>query len=120
VVEANLLNLNQEFRLFYLDDLIAYKLNAAEQAGLDIVNSLGPEFHGREYQRLRPSETYPKNIVIYTLAGLEFKDIFHRLGLAAKFCALSIVPGKLPGRVIDYLITWNRAGNQSILSGRNI
>jgi predicted nucleotidyltransferase len=53
VVEASLFNLNQEFRLSYLDDLIAYKLNAAEQAGLDVVKNLGPEFHEREYQRLR-------------------------------------------------------------------
>jgi hypothetical protein len=70
--------------------------------------------------RYRRSETYPQNIVIYALAGLEFNDLFHRLGFAAKFCAPFVVPGKLPGGSIDYLIIGNRAGNQSILSGRNI
>ena len=52
-VEANLLKLNQEFRLPYLDDLIAYKLAGTEQASLDVSKNVESEFYELEYHRLR-------------------------------------------------------------------
>ncbi len=49
-VEANLLRLNEQFKLSYLDELIERKLNEHEQATLP--NADIP-FHQREYERLR-------------------------------------------------------------------
>jgi predicted nucleotidyltransferase len=49
-VEANLLKLNEQFRLPYIDELVQRKLAGAEQSVLpdaDIV------FHHAEYERLR-------------------------------------------------------------------
>ncbi len=48
-VEANLVRLNEEARLPYLDDLIARKRSGPEQSFLDDADE---EFHHREYERL--------------------------------------------------------------------
>ncbi|MEO6994606.1 MAG: nucleotidyltransferase domain-containing protein [Lacunisphaera sp.] len=50
VIEANLVTLNETFRLPYLPDLIARKLGGPEQSNLADAD-IG--FHEREYQRLR-------------------------------------------------------------------
>lgn len=50
VVEANLLTLNDEYRLPYIRDLVARKLTGPERATLDDADH---EFHQREYERLR-------------------------------------------------------------------
>lgn len=49
-VEANLVTLNEEFKLSYIADLIARKLSGPEQSTLSDVDV---EFHHREYERLR-------------------------------------------------------------------
>lgn len=49
-VEANLVRLNEEFRLPYLPDLIERKVSGTEKGTL---NSADLEFHQREYARLR-------------------------------------------------------------------
>ena len=49
-VEANLVLLNQDFRLPYLADLVARKLAGPEQSSLDDADIA---FHEAEYQRLR-------------------------------------------------------------------
>jgi predicted nucleotidyltransferase len=50
VVEANLVRLNEEAKLPYVDDLVARKLAGAEQGTLDDEPF---EFHQAEYLRLR-------------------------------------------------------------------
>jgi hypothetical protein len=49
-VEANLVKLNEEFKLPYISELIARKLAGPEKSALDDVDV---EFHLREYDRLR-------------------------------------------------------------------
>ena len=49
-IEANLLTLNQEFRLPYIDDLMARKLAGPEKSTLPDADMA---FHEAEYQRLR-------------------------------------------------------------------
>jgi hypothetical protein len=49
-VEANLLRLNERFRLGYIDDLVARKLNGKE---LSTLPDADLAFHQAEYQRLR-------------------------------------------------------------------
>src|SRR5690606_8846816 len=49
-VEANLVTLNEEFRLPYINDLVARKLAGPEQSTLDDADIA---FHEAEYQRLR-------------------------------------------------------------------
>jgi uncharacterized protein len=49
VIEANLVNLNEHFKLPYIPDLIARKLGGAEQSTLPDVDV---EFHRAEYERL--------------------------------------------------------------------
>lgn len=49
-VEANLVTLNESFRLSYLNDLISRKLQGPEQGTLD---DMDYSFHLREYERLR-------------------------------------------------------------------
>lgn len=49
-VEANLVNLNQEFNLPQIADLIAYKQAESEKA---VLNKVDLEFHEKEYQRLQ-------------------------------------------------------------------
>jgi uncharacterized protein len=48
-VEANLLHLNEEVRLPYIDDLVQRKTSGAEQS---VLNDADWSFHEREYQRL--------------------------------------------------------------------
>ncbi|MBL8203849.1 MAG: nucleotidyltransferase domain-containing protein [Blastocatellia bacterium] len=50
VIEANLVRLNQEFNLSYLNDLIAHKLAGPEKGTLD---DQDVDFYRREYERLR-------------------------------------------------------------------
>jgi predicted nucleotidyltransferase len=49
-VEANLLRLNQKFRLSHIDDLVQRKLAGPEQSTLDDADL---QFHGAEFERLR-------------------------------------------------------------------
>lgn len=49
-IQANLVTLNEEFKLPYIADLIARKLSGPEKSALDDVDV---EFHQREYERLR-------------------------------------------------------------------
>lgn len=49
-VEANLVNLNQEFKLPYLDELIVQKRSGTEKMVFNIDNF---EYHRQEYQRLQ-------------------------------------------------------------------
>jgi predicted nucleotidyltransferase len=49
-VEANLVTLNEEFRLPYITDLVARKLAGPEKS---ILNDADVAFHEKEYQRLR-------------------------------------------------------------------
>ena len=60
VVEANLRTLNQEFRLDYIDDLIARKLEGGERGTLKDADLA---FHQGEYERLRSEleESYQKS-----------------------------------------------------------
>lgn len=50
VIEANLVTLNETFRLSYLPDLIARKLGGPEQSTLDLADL---SFYEKEYHRLR-------------------------------------------------------------------
>jgi uncharacterized protein len=49
-IEANLVTLNEEFRLPYLSDLVARKLGGPEKSTLGDADIA---FHEQEYQRLR-------------------------------------------------------------------
>ncbi len=49
-IEANLVTLNEEFRLPYIPDLVARKLGGPEKSTLDDADMA---FHEKEYQRLR-------------------------------------------------------------------
>lgn len=49
-VEANLINLNEEFKLDYIGDLVARKLAGPEKAALEETDI---KFHRSEYERLR-------------------------------------------------------------------
>ncbi len=49
-VEANLVRLNEEFKLAHIDELIARKLAGPEKSALDDVDV---KFHQHEYERLR-------------------------------------------------------------------
>jgi hypothetical protein len=49
-IEANLLRLNEDFKLPYLDELVARKIGATEKATLDEGEM---DFYGKEYERLR-------------------------------------------------------------------
>ena len=50
VIEANLLRLNEDFKLHYLDELVARKIGGTEKAMLDDGEA---DFYGSEYERLR-------------------------------------------------------------------
>ena len=50
VIEANLVTLNQDFKLSYIDDLIARKLSGPEKGTLED-KDVG--FYQQEYERLR-------------------------------------------------------------------
>jgi predicted nucleotidyltransferase len=49
-IEANLVTLNEEFRLPCIPDLVARKLGGPEKSALDGADRV---FHEKEYQRLR-------------------------------------------------------------------
>jgi hypothetical protein len=49
-IEANLVKLNDEFRLPYIADLVARKLAGPEKSKLEDADAA---FHEKEYQRLR-------------------------------------------------------------------
>jgi hypothetical protein len=49
VIEANLVTLNDVYRLLYIDELVALKTTGAEKGKLDAADLA---FHEREYQRL--------------------------------------------------------------------
>ena len=49
-IEANLINLNREFNLPYLSDLIALKVSGTEK---EKIKGIDLEFHRQEYERLR-------------------------------------------------------------------
>lgn len=49
-IEANLVNLNQEFNLPYISDLIALKVLGTEK---EKIKGIDLDFHQREYERLR-------------------------------------------------------------------
>ena len=49
-VEANLISLNEEFKLPYIAELVARKLAGAEQSELEDADV---SFHRQEYERLR-------------------------------------------------------------------
>jgi predicted nucleotidyltransferase len=48
-VEANLLRLNERFRLPFIDELVARKVEGGERG---LLNAADVDFHGREHQRL--------------------------------------------------------------------
>ncbi len=52
-VEANLVTLNEEMRLPYLNDLISRKLAGPENLAVDQLLDAEIAFHEAEYQRLR-------------------------------------------------------------------
>jgi predicted nucleotidyltransferase len=52
-IEANLVTLNKEFRLLYIDDLVARKLAGPENRSVGQLLDTELAFHEAEYQRLR-------------------------------------------------------------------
>lgn len=52
-IEANVITLNQEFRLSYIDDLVARKLAGPENLSVGQLLDSEIAFHENEYQRLR-------------------------------------------------------------------
>lgn len=50
IIEANLITLNQEFKLSYIDELIARKLSGPEKSTLEDADII---FYQQEYERLR-------------------------------------------------------------------
>jgi predicted nucleotidyltransferase len=82
-VEANLLRLNEEFRMPYIPDLVARKLAGPEKSTLPDVDL---PFHEREYERLnreleraRDASTLPEA----TTAKPLLNELLVRLRLAA-------------------------------------
>jgi len=80
-VEANLVRLNEAFRLPYIDDLIARKLAGPEQSVLEEADGA---FHLGEYERLRTvlEEAYQQSRLPETTAAREaLNDLLVRLRL---------------------------------------
>ncbi|MCA8988540.1 MAG: nucleotidyltransferase domain-containing protein [Planctomycetaceae bacterium] len=80
-LEANLVYLNESFRLTYLPDLIAQKVEGAEKGTLDQADLL---FHEREYERLRTElETAHEQSQLPELPGgaEELNDLLVRIRL---------------------------------------
>ena len=80
-LEANLVYLNESFRLTYLPDLIAQKVEGAEKGTLDQADLL---FHEREYVRLRTElETAHEQSQLPELPGgaEELNDLLVRIRL---------------------------------------
>ncbi|HEU0177801.1 MAG TPA: nucleotidyltransferase domain-containing protein [Blastocatellia bacterium] len=83
-VEANLVRLNEEFKLPYISELIERKLAGPEKSALSDVDM---EFHRREFERLRGilEDAYRASSLPETPAGREaLNDLLIRLRLGAK------------------------------------
>ncbi|HEX2490725.1 MAG TPA: nucleotidyltransferase domain-containing protein [Blastocatellia bacterium] len=83
-VEANLVNLNENFELSYIYELIVRKLAGPEKSALSDVDV---EFHRREFERLRGllEDAYRSSSLPETPAGkAALNDLLLRLRLGAK------------------------------------
>ncbi|HZF40769.1 MAG TPA: hypothetical protein VE715_18250 [Blastocatellia bacterium] len=83
-VEANLVRLNDEFKLPYLPELIERKLAGPEKSALSDVDV---EFHWREFERLRGmlEDAYQASSLPETPAGREaLNDLLIRLRLGVE------------------------------------
>jgi uncharacterized protein len=83
-VEANLVKLNEDFRLPYISELIGRKLAGPEKSALSDVDL---EFHRREFERLRGmlEDAYRASSLRETPAGREgLNDLLIRSRLRAK------------------------------------
>ncbi|HEV2861508.1 MAG TPA: nucleotidyltransferase domain-containing protein [Pyrinomonadaceae bacterium] len=84
VVEADLRRLNEEFRLEYIPDLMARKLEGPERSALGEVDV---SFYRREYERLRSllEDAYRDSALPEAPAGREaLNDLLIRLRLGAR------------------------------------
>jgi len=82
-IEANLAKLNEEFRIGFIDDLIAMKTGSAEQATLD---SASLDFHADQHQRLvsqLEQAAAKSNLRDEPSAGEELNDLLVRLRLGS-------------------------------------
>jgi predicted nucleotidyltransferase len=82
-IEANLVNLNERFRLPYLSELIARKLAGPEHSTLDDADVA---FHRREYERLRAALEQAhrdSKLPESPSAGAALDDLLIRVRLAA-------------------------------------
>ncbi len=83
-VEPNLVKLNQEARLSYIDDLISKKTSGHERETLEDADR---EFHQREYERLRTilNEAYEtSSLPLAPTATPALNDLLIRIRLEAK------------------------------------
>jgi predicted nucleotidyltransferase len=83
-VEANLVRLNEEFKLPYISELIERKLAGPEKSSLSDVDM---EFHRSEFERLRGmlEDAYQASSLPETPAGkAALNDLLIRLRLGAK------------------------------------
>jgi uncharacterized protein len=83
-VEANLVNLNEDFELSYIYELIVRKLAGPEKSALSDVDV---EFHRREFERLRGllEDAYRSSALPETPAGkAALNDLLLRLRLRAE------------------------------------
>jgi predicted nucleotidyltransferase len=83
-VEANLVNLNEDFELSYIYELIVRKLAGPEKSALSDVDV---EFHRREFERLRGllEDAYRSSSLPETPAGkAALNDLLLRLRLGAE------------------------------------
>jgi uncharacterized protein len=83
-VEANLVMLNEDFKLPYISDLIERKLAGPEKSALSDVDA---EFHRREFERLRGmlEDSYRASSLPETPAGkAALNDLLIRLRLVAE------------------------------------
>ena len=85
-VEANLVKLNEDFRLSYIPDLVAQKLAGPERSTLDDADIA---FHYSEYQRLRAElQTAHESSTLSELPSEQTRaalnDLLIRIRLAAK------------------------------------
>jgi uncharacterized protein len=83
VIEANLVNLNEVFKLPYIPDLIARKLAGAEKSVLEATDLT---FHQAEYTRLRgelEAASQSSNLPESPVAKAALNDLLVRLRLAS-------------------------------------
>jgi uncharacterized protein len=83
-VEANLVNLNEDFELSYIYELIVRKLAGPEKSALSDVDV---EFHRREFERLRGllEDAYRSSSLAETPAGkVALNDLLLRLRLGVE------------------------------------